>query len=59
MDNPLVEARLHGLNQGDVIVFHQDHILAVHDTHRLELVAGMDEFDLKELAQWLSRTVRE
>lgn len=59
VDNPLVEARLHGLNQGDVIVFHQDHILAVHDTHRLELVAGMDEFDLKELAQWLSRTIRE
>ena len=59
VDNPLVEARLHGLNQGDVIVFHQDHILAVHDTHRLELVAGMDECDLKELAQWLSRIVRE
>ena len=59
MDNPLIEARLHGLNQGDVIVFHQDHILAVHDIHRLELVTGMDEFDLNELAQWLSRTIRE
>lgn len=59
VDNPLVEARLHGLNQGDVIVFHQDHILAVHDIHRLELVTGMDKFDLKELAQWLSRTIRE
>jgi hypothetical protein len=53
VDNPLVEARLHGLNQGDEIVFHQDHILAVHHVHRQELVLGMDTADLKELAQWL------
>jgi len=59
VDNPLVEARLHGLNQGDEIFFHEDHILAVHDIHRLELVAGMDEVDLKELAQWLWKVNRE
>ena len=59
IDNPLVEARLHGLNQSDEIVFHQDHILAVHDIHRLELVAGMDEVALKELAKWLSGNNRE
>ena len=59
VDNPLVESRLHGLNQGEEIFFHEDHILAVHDIHRLELVTGMDEVDLKELAQWLSRIVRE
>jgi len=53
VDNPLVEARLHGLNQGDEIVFHEDHILAVHDVHRQELVAEMDVADLKELAQWV------
>ena len=34
VDNPLVEARLHGLKQGDELVFHEDHILAVHDIHR-------------------------
>ena len=54
VDNPLAEARLHGLNQGDEIIFHEDHILAVHDIHRQELVAGMDEADLKELTQWLA-----
>lgn len=54
VDNPLVEARLHGLKQGEEIVFHEDHILAVHDIHRQELVAGMDAADLKELAQWLA-----
>ena len=59
VDNPLVEARLHGLNPGDGIVFQEDHILAVHDIHRMELVAGMDEVDLKELAQWLSRMTRD
>ncbi|MEZ5944943.1 MAG: hypothetical protein R3C18_26460 [Planctomycetaceae bacterium] len=52
VDNPLVEARLHGMKQGDQIVFHEDHILAVHDIHRHELVAGMEVADLKELAQW-------
>jgi hypothetical protein len=54
VDNPLVEARLHGLNEGNEVVFHEDHILAVHDIHRHELVAGMDAADLKELAQWLA-----
>ena len=54
MDNSLAEARLHGLNQGAEIIFHEDHILAVHDIHRQELVAGMDEADLKELTLWLA-----
>jgi hypothetical protein len=53
VDNPLYEARLHGLHQGDDVVFHEDHILAVHDIHRQELVLGMGEVDLKALAQWL------
>jgi hypothetical protein len=54
VDNPLVEARLHGLKQGNEIVFHEDHILAVHDIHRQELVAAMEVTDLKELARWVS-----
>lgn len=58
VDNPLVEARLHGLKQGDQIVFHEDHILAVHDIHRQELVVGMDVADLKELAQWVGQMRR-
>jgi hypothetical protein len=53
VDNPLYEVRLHGLHQGDEILFHEDHILAVHGIHRQELVSGMDSADLKELAQWL------
>ena len=54
VDNPLVETRLHGLHRGDEVVFHEDHILAVHNLHRQELVAGMDAADLNELAQWLA-----
>jgi uridine kinase len=53
VDNPLYETRLHELSQGDEIVFHQNHILAVHGIHRLELLSGMNAIDLKELAQWL------
>ena len=53
VDNPLYETRLHELQQGDEIVFHEDHILAVHGIHRQELLLGMDVAELKELAQWL------
>jgi hypothetical protein len=53
VDNPLYETRLHELNQGDEIVFHQDHILAVHGIHRHQLLTGMNAADLKDLAQWL------
>jgi hypothetical protein len=53
IDNPLYEARLHGLDQGDEFVLHDDHILAVHASHRRELILGMNSEELKELAQWL------
>ena len=53
VDNPLVESRLHELNKSDEIVFHTNHLLAVHSVHRQELVLGMDPGELKELAQWL------
>ena len=53
VDNPLYEARLHELHQGDSVYFHEDHILAVHASHREEIVLGMDAADLKTLAQWL------
>ena len=59
VDNPLAESRLHGLNQGDEVVFHHDHLLAVHDIHRQELVAGMDVAALKELARWLGEIRRQ
>ena len=58
VDNPLYEARLHELRQGDTVFFHEDHILAVHGSHREEIVLGMDTADLKMLAQWLG-TQRE
>ncbi|QDV56270.1 hypothetical protein [Rosistilla oblonga] len=54
VDNPLVETRLHGLKQSDEMIFNEDHILAVHDIHRQQLVAGMEVADLKELAQWVA-----
>ena len=53
VDNPLYEARLHELHQGDSIFFHEDHILAVHGSHRKEIVLEMDATELKTLAQWI------
>ena len=58
VDNQLVETRLHGLEQGNKIVFHDDNILAVHDIHRQEIVLEMDTADLKELAQWVGQMRR-
>lgn len=54
VDNRLAESRLHGLKLQSQIMFHEDHILAVHDIHRQELVAGMNADDLKELTHWLA-----
>ena len=53
VDNPLYEARLHALRQGDEIVIHEDYILAVHSSHRQEMVLGMDAADLQQLVEWL------
>jgi len=53
VDNPLYESRLHELQQGDRIWFHEDHVLAVHPSHREEIVSGMDAEDLQTLARWL------
>ena len=58
IDNPLAEARLHGLNIGDQIVFHSDHILALHDVHRQELILAMNEADMKEMTLWLATIFR-
>ena len=58
VDNPLAEARLHGLNIGHQIVFHSDNILAVHDVHRQELILAMNEADLKEMTLWLATVFR-
>ena len=55
VDNQLVEERLHGLAFGDTILFHEDHVLAVHDVHREDLVRRMDVEDLKALAAWVAK----
>lgn len=54
VDNELVESRLHELEYGDEIVFHEKHVLAVHGIHRHELLTGMSVEDLKHLAQWVA-----
>jgi len=53
VDNNLPEARLHGLDLGDEIWLHERHILAVHPSHRQEMVMGMDEADIRILVEWL------
>lgn len=58
VDNPLYEARLHELHQGASVYFREDHILAVHGSHREEIVLGMEVADLKILAQWLGSQSR-
>ena len=40
VDNPLYETRLHELHQSDSVISQEDHILAVHGSHREEIVPG-------------------
>ena len=47
------ERPFHELWQGDKIVFHEDHILAVHGSHREQIVLAIDAADLKTLTQLL------
>ncbi len=53
VDNPLYESRLHGVQQNDNVVLHINHVLAVHPSHRQQMVMKMDEADLRELVTWL------
>jgi hypothetical protein len=53
VDNPLYESLRHELQQGDRIVFHANHILAIHEIHRRDIVSRMDEADLEMLGRWL------
>ena len=41
VDNPLIEARLHEVQQDSMIYFHENHILAVHPINRQDLVSQM------------------
>jgi hypothetical protein len=53
VDNPLVEARLHNLKQGDEIVFHEDHILAIHDIHRVRSAACAERVVHHAVCKWI------
>ena len=53
VDNTLVEARLHGVSRGHEIILRETHVLAVHNSHRAELVSGMNADELKALVLWL------
>jgi len=56
VDNQLVESRLHEIHLGDLILLEESHVLAIHSSHRLELVKSMGAEELKELAVWLGST---
>ncbi|MCH2202997.1 MAG: hypothetical protein MK102_13575 [Fuerstiella sp.] len=53
VDNPLIETRLHDIHSGDEIILQEKHVLAVHTSHRADLVRRMSAEELKELAVWL------
>jgi len=55
IDNPMVEHRLHGANLNDEIVFHKNHILAIHSINREELVSSMKVDEWRELAAWIAK----
>ena len=58
VDNRLCETRLHEVEFGNEVLFKENHILAVHNIHRQDLVLSMNPMDLKEFAQWLGKNNR-
>ena len=56
IDNPLHESKLHELQPGDEIVFHANNVLAVHGSHREEIVLGMKRADVFKLVEWLEQS---
>lgn len=55
IDNPLHETPLHQLQRGSEIYFHENNILAVHASHREEMVLGMKRPDVFKLVEWLEQ----
>lgn len=53
VDNYLHESRLHDIQFGQSVTFHVNQILAIHPSHRQEMVMGMDEADIRKLVDWL------
>ena len=53
IDNHLYESKLHGLDRGAGITFHEDHILSIHGSHSQEILIRFSEEDRQEFGQWL------
>ena len=53
VDNDLCETKLHGIKLNDEICFHENHVLAVHGMHRLDIIQHMSVEEIKALADWI------
>ena len=53
IDNHLYETKLHGLHEGDEIVFQVDHILSIHSSHNEAIMMRLSEDDRQQFSQWL------
>jgi hypothetical protein len=53
IDNHLYETKLHGLQEGDEIVFQVDHILSIHSSHNEAIIMRLSEDDRQQFGQWL------
>jgi len=53
IDNPLYESRLHGLDEGDHLLFREHHILSIHRIHNEEILLRMNPADFEEIGRWI------
>lgn len=53
IDNPLYEVHLHELQEGQTIVFTENHILAVHPVHNRDIMQRMEFADFVDFLIWL------
>ena len=53
VDNHLYETKLHGLSEGDELVFQVDHILSIHSSHNEAMIMRLSDDDREQFGQWL------
>ena len=53
VDNPLYESRLHGLFEGDSLLFTENHILAIHTVHNRKIMNSMAFSYFVDFMIWL------
>ena len=57
VDNTLHETPLHELQRGAAVIFHGDHILAIHQEHYRDILLAMNEEEHRAMEAWIRQSI--